>query len=1247
MPVADTRTEGEPHPGTLQLFLELPDEATRRERVAEALETMRAALLRFDPETLTAKRAMELLKEQQRMWELAHPGSKAPKLPPGLKTKREVELRRARIRGPHESLRDQHAAAAALAAQREEAMSRGDAAEADRLFRELVIARWNGEELVSELWSRLLPPQKAIISDVQVAGLGLLQLVAQTGHSRGICAIGWSPDGRRLVTADDAGRVIAWDAAAGHELRTWWADEAGLRDVARAALAPDGRVLALGDARGEMVRWGPPGEAEPFAGDEATRRLSFSTDGSKILLAGRSAAVWQNERDVPRGPELAGSPDGAAGVADFAGGGDLFLVERESMALLVGGDGTKRGALEGHAAPLRAGALSADGARAATLDATGTLRVFDTASQAVLRAWKVDGDPVSMSLSADGRLLLTRSAEAGIQLWEVDTDPPAPRASVARALAAIAEPIRAVALSPSAGLPLIVAGTQSGALTVIDATTGEVTWSMPAMRLAITRIAFSADGQRVNVRHEDGLACDWDCAGGRLARAWVAAEPPPASDEVLRFERVAGGYALRAGERGEAIGHYVLRKRDELRLAAFSASRNRILLLHADGSICVFDVERAPAGWPSTPPLLWSTRLRHAESAALSPDGRVVLAGGADGVLRAWDAAKNQRLFQAIGLPDGGWAVADDQGRFDAMRAGAAAGMHWVLDGEPIELSQLKERYYDPFLLAKVFGFNGEPLRDVGTTGVGGGGKVAPMLFPAAEVEIDRSDPRGPRLHVSLTERGGGIGPSRISINGKEAFVCRLVEDATSKAVRVLAGDQELSTEALRDAAGAITQVAFSVSIANHPYLLPGANDRIDVVTADRAEQLTSRDLTVRLPAGGPAPGEPPQLWAIVAGVSTYAGPALRLRYAAKDAEDFAAALALAGPPLFGEGRVHLRALTTERATAEWPTRANLEAAFGAARAAKSGDILVVYLAGHGTRFAAGGDDDYHYIAQDAVSGDIADPEVRRRATVSSEDLVTWIKEIPALKQVLILDTCHAGQVAADLSEKRAVPSSQMRAIERMKDRTGLFILAGAAADAVSFEASRYAQGLLTYALLFGMRGPALIEGKLVDVDALLRHAVEQVPRLAEGIGGVQRPVIAVPRAASTFYIGELAAEAQARVPLAAPLPVVVRSSFHDDTDVDPIDLGEAIDEALRGASGKAASFAFVEANKFPDAYKLAGRYEVQSGQVVVKARLFQGKSGEALAEISAPESGDAAAELARRILEQALPRLRALPDNG
>ena len=72
-----------------------------------------------------------------------------------------------------------------------------------------------------------------------------------------------------------------------------------------------------------------------------------------------------------------------------------------------------------------------------------------------------------------------------------------------------------------------------------------------------------------------------------------------------------------------------------------------------------------------------------------------------------------RELCRLVSFDKGEWAVVDPVGRYDASNGGDVEGLHWVVGNEPIALNQLKERYYDPGLLAKHLGFNKEPLRDV------------------------------------------------------------------------------------------------------------------------------------------------------------------------------------------------------------------------------------------------------------------------------------------------------------------------------------------------------------------------------------------------------------------------------------------------------------------------------------------------------------------------------------------------------
>jgi hypothetical protein len=570
-------------------------------------------------------------------------------------------------------------------------------------------------------------------------------------------------------------------------------------------------------------------------------------------------------------------------------------------------------------------------------------------------------------------------------------------------------------------------------------------------------------------------------------------------------------------------------------------------------------------------------------SVAFSRDSKQVLTGSSDCTSRIWDAATGKELCALVSFTNGEWAVVDSAGRFDAFNGGDVEGLHWVIGNEPIELVQLKERYYDPGLLAKKLGFNKEPLRKVEAFD-------NPKLFP--EVKLTPPAPGQTRFDIRLTNRGGGIGRVVVKINGKE-----LTADA-----RGATPDPNAAT------------LSIPLELANDPRLVPGGKNEIVVQAFNADGYMSSRGM--RIPLVDPRPKkvvpEKPDVWALVVGISHYQSDHIKLTYPAKDADDFATGLQVVAARLVGPDKVHLTKLTSpppEAATqpdaAHRPTRDNLLTALQALQdptRVKPDDIVVVYLAGHGVN-GSGSDDKYYFLTCDAQSAEPSDPEVRKQWAISDQDLTYWIKTSPAKHQVMILDTCASGKLIDNLTKPRDIPSSQERAFERLKDRTGLHILAGCAANQESFEASPYGQGVLTYSLLLGMRGAALKEDQYVDVETLFSFAVNEVPLLAQGFG-IQRPQIASPNG-SSFEIGQVTAEDKSHIPLQAVRPLVVRTSFHDkDAVIDVLDLGPQVDDVLRNISYQEnAPLMWVE-RKTPGAYQVAGQYSVAGERVSVDVHL-------------------------------------------
>ncbi|MGH8583113.1 MAG: caspase family protein, partial [Gammaproteobacteria bacterium] len=703
-----------------------------------------------------------------------------------------------------------------------------------------------------------------------------------------------------------------------------------------------------------------------------------------------------------------------------------------------------------------------------------------------------------------------------------------------------------------------------------DAGSGELLHIFDMIPDNITVVTFSPDGHVLLIAGGAWLST-WDVATGQLVRRFFSKSTKGTVGGILD--------------------------------AAFSSDGHLLLTGGSDGSAILWEVATGKE----------IRRLRgHSgkiNSVAFSPDGRFVLTGGSDATMRLWNPWTSQELCRLISFPDGTWAVVDPQGRYDASNGGDVHGLHWVIGNESIALDQLKERYYEPGLLAKIMGFNKEPLRQVSAFKQVG-------LFPQIETQAPVSG--STVMEIKLTNRGGGIGRVRILVNGKE-----VAADARGPTIDPHAAKAGLTVDLARAA------------------IRPGEPNIIEVVAWNAEGYLSSRSAQVIWTAPGTPAAKPTDLYAIVGGVSTYASPHLNLRFAAKDAEDVAKALQIGAKRLFGAEKVHLSLLRTTSDTQTLsPTKANFRRAFEEARKAAPTDILVVYLAGHGV-VLRGEHDLYGYLTKEARSTDLSDPAVRGQVAITSEELVEWTKAIPALKQVMVLDTCGAGAAADKLVEKREIPADQIRAMERMKDRTGFHILAGSAADKVSYEASRYGQGLLTYTLLQGLRGAALRDGEYADISTLFQYARDQVPQLAREIGGIQEPRIAAPRGDS-FDIGQFTKEDKAAIPLAMIKPLILRPVLlNPEQGFDNLELTAALrrqlqadtdtQTATRGPRGEPAAI-FVDADELPGGIRPSGTYTVEGRQVKVK--LFLIRDGLRVANFEIEAANDDPTRVAIAIVE-------------
>jgi hypothetical protein len=595
---------------------------------------------------------------------------------------------------------------------------------------------------------------------------------------------------------------------------------------------------------------------------------------------------------------------------------------------------------------------------------------------------------------------------------------------------------------------------------------------------------------------------------------------------------------------------------------------------------------------------------------AFLPDQVHALSATYDGNMQLWKYRTGEKLatISFSGVTD--WVVSTPAGLFDASE-GAMRQMYFRIGTEVIELEQLKERYFEPGLLQKLLGFTPGGTRPVADLG-----QVA--LYPRVTAMVSDQD----RVTISLQPREGGIGRVALFLNGNIELAANVNPDfAPTFSVDLSAYAEFFSTlEAYTLSVRAYNREGW---LKSPPHVLREGGSGAKGGSGGGMRSLS---------AGRDARLEAVHLYALVVGTSKYRGEQLNLMYPAKDALAFADALRITAEPLF-RGNVSITTLTTDGPT--WPRKAEIAGAFAeiAARA-QPNDMLLVYFSGHGITYPPNSEQgQFYYLTTDILSDKLDDPLTRNTQAIGQDTLHEWIRQVRAHKRILILDACNSGKVVESLGVgEKSLNSDQRRALERMYDRSGMFVLAGSAGDKLSFEASQFGHGLLTYSLLNNIPLVAALNSTYIDVGKLFNNTLEEVPRLARDIGKYQQPELI---GNSSFDIGILTAGMDFQVPQA--VPVFIRPSFLNIAgNRDNARLSAALSSYLESTAREPeAGMAFWDIDDFRGKYYyIGGSYAVSGERISCQVSVYEREA--LVAEFAVEGSTARVGDLARDIAEQA-----------
>ena len=523
------------------------------------------------------------------------------------------------------------------------------------------------------------------------------ELVVQTGHPDGAGFISFSLDGKYLALSHNFSTKL-WNIATGQEIRTL--------DGGEARFSPDGKTLATSKGTSlKLWNWRTGQELRTLQSSSLvpTRMASFSPKGDVLASFGYTAnTIWL--WDVKSGKQLR--------------------------------------VLAGHTSMISSVVFSPDGKTLASDSANGPIKLWNWHTGEQLRTIDTSASPFSSSLtfSPNGEMIASRGVADGIALWDVATGQKLRKVgdilssitySLAfcqggKALAILGSEFqytrnRAAPMNPS---DIRAAMKQRTFIKLIDVQTGQELREIELdiktkMTRQLLEFQFSPDDKTIAIIGVDRNpklldATDWT-GSTNVRRIHSASHSTGSSVDGSLFASGSADGSIRLwdSQRGRQIR--TLKDHDSPIEQIVFSQDSRTLVSKTEEVIKLWDVETGrllkslPISDPTTQRQVETVVPAFYQSTPYETVmGKFRLFKGENGKLNIHDENHLVKV-SVVSLNENDWAAITPEGLFDAS-PGARKLMHYVTGLEPVQLEQMKDAYYVPGLLQKIF--KGIPAED-------------------------------------------------------------------------------------------------------------------------------------------------------------------------------------------------------------------------------------------------------------------------------------------------------------------------------------------------------------------------------------------------------------------------------------------------------------------------------------------------------------------------------------------------------
>ena len=994
-------------------------------------------------------------------------------------------------------------------------------------------------------------------------------------------AFEFSPDGKKILTISKDSIVKAWEVSNPSSVRQLKQFGAG---ITVATFSPDNKKIITGTKMGTVDVWDLSSGNLIHSLYRHTlwvQNLAFSADGKKLISSAwdNSAIIWNMETGKKESHFIGHCESLASAL--FSPDGKKFVTAswNNNARIWDVATGTLLTTLNGHLSRVMSAVFSPDGKRIITASWDKTAKIWDVQSGKLLINLEA-GDKYqlfSAQYSTDGKKIITYAEDSTLKIWNpVD-------GSYIGSFKKPQNNLSFIRFADEGGKVLTIAKDTS--VNVWDLKTDKLIANLRGHQFWIMSARFSPDFKKVVTASFDKTIKIWESETGKLLHTINA----PAGFSYAEFSPdgkkiVAGGLdrmvRIWDAETATLLAELKGTGNDLVRGTRFSPDGKKIVAISGD------DINILDALTGKLIGVLKGHTSR-INGAAFSIDGKKIISSSFDKTVKIWDAEKGKLLYTSFAVDKTDYLVMDEDNHYDGTEA-ARKMIYFNCNAEVIELEQLKDQLWVPNLAERVL--NGETINAT---------KLSDLNICNLTPVVETIEQSTWQYRFQITPRLGGLSTTIVYVNGIE------VKNYTPEQ---LVKQKETY------------QLAINKSELQK-FFVAGKENSITVKSLTAKNSISSRSVSIN-EKGNEKSEALPNLYAVVVGVSDYKGEELDLSFAAKDAVDIANAIDASAKKLLntdGNEHVFIYKLHTGTGRYKFPEKNSIRQVFTEIAAkAQPNDILLIFFAGHGVMESE--KNQFYFLTADASNATVSG--ALKNVGISTNELSEWIKPqtMKAQKRILIFDACNSGQAIKEmisigqkgqnfLAARGDDKSKQIKAVEKLNERSGLFILSASASDQKAYEMGKYNQGALTYSLLKAIKEePDILEDrKYLNISRWFNAAEKTVGELSRETGARQQPQIV---STTNFNIGVVDEEVRDKIVLPFEKPMFTRSEFRNvDLRTDNLKLRSLVDKELGEMSENNISSTIMYSPEYDGAnvYAISGDYTVKGSEVIVSVILTKG----------------------------------------